>query len=329
MNLFRTVTSNIAGSTLLVFALVTSPVAAQIAGLTNDGWHSWQIAAVESAPEMCCFTWRSGRAMDAGCDLDSRRGGYGSSSDETGGDIQLYVRIDGGEVTDIRALSASCPVTSSSPIIDLGQIDNGASVAWLADHIVPGSDITGDAIAAVSVHDGREAVELLTDHARNANDEDIREDAIFWMAQARVDETAPVLRDILFDDDDADIREHAAFSYSQSGADDVTDVLIRQGRQDPDPDVRSQAWFWLAETGSGEAEDVIMRAIRDDADEDVREDAVFALSQLPEDRAVNALGRVLEDRRLDREVREQALFWLAQSDSDEAYEYLDAILSAN
>jgi hypothetical protein len=329
MNLFSSITSHVTGSTLLVFALVTSPVAAQVAGLTNDGWHTWRVEAVESAPELCCYDWRGGRPANPGCDLDSRRGGYGSSSDATGGDVQLYVRMEDGAVVDIRALSASCPVTSTSPIIDLGQLDNAESVAWLENQIVAGSDLSSDAIAAVSVHEGDEAVRLLTDRARNAADEDIREESIFWMAQVRVSETADVLKDFIFDDDNADIREHAAFSYSQSNADDVAEVLIRQGRRDADPDVRTQAWFWLAQTEAVEAEDVILRAIREDADDDVREDAVFALSQLPEDRAVAALGQVLEDTDLDRDIREQALFWLVQSDTDEAFEYLDEILSAN
>ena len=308
--------------------LLASPVDAQLSGFADDAWHSWRIASIDAAPEMCCYSWRGGRASGRGCDLDSRSNAYGSTADRTGGDIEIYVRTVSGEVTDIRALSASCPVTTATPIVDLGVIDNAVSVGWLSDHIVPDSDLASDALAAVSVHDGDEAVSLLVREARASNDQDIREDAIFWMGQARVEETGSALKDILFDDDDPDIREHAAFSYAESGADDVVAVLTRQGREDRDPDVRTHAWFWLAQTGADDVEDVILDAIRNDSDDDVREDAVFALSELPESRAVTALAIVLEDKSLGRDIREQALFWLAQSESAAAFEYIDAILTA-
>ena len=320
------------GCTLLIIVSLTSlPAKAQITGLTDDGWHTWQVTAVTSAPEMCCFAWDRGTATRQGCDLDSHSGGFSTSSNviDVSKDVQVFVRLDDGDVAEIRALSASCPVTSDNAIVDLGPVASADSVAWLGNYIEPGGDLTGDAIAAISVHAGDEAVELLLKTAESRDDQDNREDAIFWMAQVRVEETSAELKKFIFDDRDSDIREHAAFSYAQSEAKDVADVLIRQGRTDKDPDVRSQAWFWLAQTGAGESEAAIRKAMRDDNDADVREEAVFALSQLPDDRAVEALADILEDSSLDMEVREQALFWLAQTESDEAFAYIDRILTSN
>jgi len=324
--------TNFIGCTLLIIVGLTSLTAkAQIAGMTDDGWHTWRVSAVNAAPEMCCFAWNRGTATRQGCDLDSRSGGFSTSSNviDVSKDIQVFVRLDDGDVAEIRALSASCPVTSDNPIVDLGPLANAESVAWLSSHIEPGGDLAGDAIAAVSVHEGEEAVELLIKTAESRDDQDNREDAIFWLAQVRVEETSAELKKFIFDDRDPDIREHAAFSYAQSDAEDAADVLIRQGRTDEDPEVRSQAWFWLAQTGADQSEAAIRRAMHDDDDEDVREEAVFALSQLPDDRAVNALAEILEDESLDMEVREQALFWLAQTESDEAFEYIDRILTSN
>lgn len=305
-------------------------VRADITGLGSDGWQTWRVEAVENAPEMCCFSWSSGAASRRQCDLDRRHGGFGSSEENPAANstVQIYVLMKGGDIAKIRALSASCPVVAGSRINDLGPINADDSADWLRQFV--GSEEFGSqAIAAIAVHEGSMARSMLVDAAKPGNNLELREDAIFWMAQARLEETADDMKHYVFADESAAIRKHAAFSYSQSKAADVADTLIRQGRDDRMPDVRSQAWFWLAQTESVEAEAAIRHALLNDADEGVRDEAVFALSQLPERRAVNALAAILEDRSLEMEIREQALFWLAQTESDEAFEYIDRLLSDN
>lgn len=309
----------------------SSPVFAQINSMTNDGWHTWRVPAIGSAPEMCCYSWNRGTTKKQGCDLDRHNGGFGTASDVIAAstDLQIFAHLKDGDVTEIRALSASCPVTSDSPVFDLGAVEAKDSVRWLEDHITAGNKLASEAIAAVAVHEGDAAARLLLKTAGSDSDQDNREDAIFWMTQVRVAEMSDEIKGFIFDDRDSAIREHAAFAYSQSEAADIPQVLIRQGRNDHDPDVRSQAWFWLAQTEAAESEAAIRQAMRDDDNEDVRQEAVFALSQLPDDRALKALAEILEDSDLDMEIREQALFWLAQTESDEAFEYIDRILSDN
>ena len=310
-------------------AIYSEMARAEVAGIGDDGWHTWQVDAVDGAPEMCCFSWRNGTANRKQCDLDGRHSGFNSSDQVSSSDtgIQIYALLKAGAVTRIRAFSSSCPVATNSEVTDLGQVQTNDSVNWLSQHL--GGNSTSHAIAAIAVHDGPAALNTLLGAANPGNDEAIREDAIFWMAQVRVAETADDIKRYIFDDSNADTREHAAFAYSQSGATDIAATLIRQGRDDRNPDVRSQAWFWLAQTEAAESEEAIRHALLNDEDDDVREEAVFALSQLPEERAVNALAAILEDRSLGMEIREQALFWLAQSDSDNAFEYIDRLLSDN
>ena len=328
MNLFAGLKSNLIALFALAAVLLAPPVAAQLSALTEDGWHTWAVEAVESVPELCCYQRHSSRFVGGGCDLDRRRG-FSTSSDRVGGDVQLYVRMEDGTVADLRALSASCPVTTETPITDLGRLPNDESVNWLTALASSGTDLVSEATVAIAVHAEPEARNWLLETARSGNDTDAREDAIFWMAQVRLQDSERELKRFIHDDDDPEIREHAAFSYAQSGADDIAEVLIRQGRNDEDADVRSQAWFWLAQTEAPESETAIARAMLEDDDDDVREEAVFALSQLPDDRAVAALASILENRDLDMDIREQALFWLAQVESDEALEYIDNILSDN
>jgi HEAT repeat protein len=314
---------------VLAAVAFTGTAQADIAGLGADGWHTWQVEAAKDVPEMCCFSWKSGTVTKRQCDLDGRNGGFNSSDYSHSSDdgAQIYALIEAGTVNRIRAFSSSCPVVADSEIIDLGRIQTNDSVDWLEPLV--GGDVTSDAIAAIAVHEGASARNVLLNAAKAGNDQEIREDAIFWMAQVRVNETEDAIKRYIFDDTSPDIRSHSAFAYSQSHATDIADTLIRQGRSDREPDVRSHAWFWLAQTEAAESETAIRNALLNDEDGDVREEAVFALSQLPEGRAVKALAAILEDRSFEMSIREQALFWLAQTGSDEAFEYIDRLLSDN
>lgn len=316
---------------VIAFGFSSEIARADITGLGSEGWHTWQIEAVDNAPEMCCFTWRNSAASGKQCDLDQGNGGFSTSDDSLSSNrsVQIFALMKAGEAAQLRAFSSSCPVVADTEISDLGRVNADESVDWLQQFIDGDEDKSSHAIAAIAVHEGSKARKVLLDNAKAGNEAEKREAVIFWMAQVRVTETEGEIKHYIFNDESADIREHAAFSYAQSNAADIADTLIRQGRNDSDPDVRSQAWFWLAQTEATESEAAIRFALLHDADEDVREEAVFALSQLPEDRAVKALAAILEDKDLSMQLREEALFWLAQTDSDEAFEYIDRLLSDN
>ena len=313
----------------LAYSAVSS--AADLPDASADGWHSWRVDVIDSAPELCCFSWRNGIATKKRCNLDGRHGSFSMTheipfpSDE----VQIYAMMRAGAVTKIRVLSSQCPVATESAITDLGSVAVDESVNWLQRHFSLSSRVSTEAVTAVALHAGDSARALLVDTARSDTNEEIRESAIFWMAQARIGETAAELQKIMFDDRSADIRGHAAFSYSQSTAADRAEMLVRQGQEDPHADVRSQAWFWLTQIEAVESEREIREALVTERDAEVREQAVFALSQLPEDRAVKALAGVLEDRQLDMDLREEALFWLAQTETDEAFEYVERLLTDN
>ncbi len=310
---------------------VASQASADLPRLTDDGWHTWRVAAIEDAPDWCCYVWNRSRVCDDSCNLDERDSGYGPSDDDSSSidQMQIYALMKGGEVTKIRALSAQCPGTTKTAILDLGVVDTEASVRWLRTLIGSHTRISMHALAAISVHGGPESLDALIDIAANDSDLENRKEAVFWMGQVRGTEAEEDIERLMFADDNADFREHAAFSLSQSDAPGRVDALARLGKEDSDGDVRSQAWFWLAQTEFAEGEEEIQKAIRDEKDGDVREQAIFALSQLPEERAAKALTKVIENRRLSKEDRKQALFWLAQLESESAMAYIDRLLSGS
>ena len=302
---------------------------ADFSQLEDDGWHTWRVEAIEDAPDWCCYTWNRGRVTGDGCELDGRNSGYGSSDDRRmqNSQMQIYALLKDGEISRIRALSPQCPVTTDSPVLDLGIVDADLSVRWLKDKIEPASRESSHALGAIAVHDGALSLTTLIEVAENSDDLENRKDAVFWMGQVRATEAESDITRLMFNDDNADFREHAAFSLSQSDAPGRVDALVRLGKEDGDTEVRAQAWFWLAQTGVDDVENEISRAIREEDSDDVREDAIFALSQLPEERAVRALMTIIEDRGIDADSRKEALFWLAQLDSEPAMDFIEALLS--
>ena len=306
--------------------------------LARDGWTSWEVAAVDGAPDYCC--WSDSRnfrdAPRSACRLDASQQSYGSHDHSTTDLVRIYARTSGGKLDRFRALSATCPVETATPMRDLGRVAEDESARWLvnlAEQRDAGADkrhrVEEDVLAALAVNRGNLARDGLAGIARNDARTETRKQAVFWMALLRGQEGADITSSIMFNDKNADVREHAAFALSQSKAPRASADLIRLGNTDRASEVRAQAWFWLAHLGAPDAESAIFAALKKETDDDVRERAIIALSQLPDERAAKALITIAEDRSQSREQRKRAIFWLSQSDSDAAQSYLEQVLTAN
>jgi hypothetical protein len=325
---------------LASFALAPRAQSAELT-LSQEGWSSWQIGAVDQAPDWCC--WSDGinfrDAARMSCRLDASSQSFGSRDHATTDIVRVYAHSAGGKIDRLRVLSTTCPVETATPIHDLGRVADDDSARWLLnlagrrDGGVNTSRRDDDevvaALAALAVNRGDVARDGLAGIARNDARIETRKQAVFWMAQMRGREGADITSSIMFTDKDAEVREHAAFSLAQSESPRVTADLIRLGNTDRDAEVRAQAWFWLAHTAAPETESAIFTALRKETDAEVRERAILALSRLPDERAAKALLTIAEDRSQSRELRKRAVFWLSQSDSDTALTYLEQVLTAN
>ena len=161
--------------------------AAELPGAGSDGWYAWRVEIVADAPELCCFAWSDGAVNRKSCNLDGRNGGVVTSGEQPypADELRIYAFMQDGEATRIRSLSAQCPVTSDSPVTDIGTIPNTESLDWLEQRI-PGRVAGEDAIMAIAMHAGDEGRRILVDTARSGSTDDNREAAIFWMGQARI-----------------------------------------------------------------------------------------------------------------------------------------------
>lgn len=319
------------GSTIaaLVFWALPATVAlAAMPDVTADGWHTWRVAAVQDAPDWCCYVWRNDTALRDTCELDSGDHSYtsGRDDDTSPQEMRIYARLAAGRAVALRALSPTCSVSVSSEVVDHGKVNSSDSVAWLANSIDPRSKLSTQALGAIAVHAGGDARRVLVKAANDNASLDNRKDAVFWMGQARARETADEIKALMFKDPLPEMREHAAFSLSQSDLSDRAAALERLGASDTDAGVRGKAWFWLAQTGDDDSAAMILRALDKESVSEAREAAIFALSQLPDDHGVDALIAVIENRRFSDEDRKRALFWMAQNKSDRAFDYLAAVL---
>jgi HEAT repeat protein len=264
--------------------------------LPRDGWVSWQVAAVDGAPEWCCWSNSNNfrNAPRTACKLDGKQDSWGNRDDDTTDQVRIYARTAGGKLDRLRVLSVTCPAEAATPIRDLGTVAENDSARWLVGLAKQKNE---DVLTALAINRGDVARDALSDIARNDTRGETRQQAVFWLAQVRGQEGADITSSIMFNDKDPDVREHAAFALSQSEA--------------------------------PRAEADLTRLLNTDKDDEVREGAVFALSQLPDERAARALIATAENRSLARELRKKAVFWLSQSESDAAQKYLERVLTAN
>jgi HEAT repeat protein len=264
--------------------------------LPRDGWVSWQVAAVDGAPDWCCWSNSNNfrNAPRTACKLDGKQDSWGNRDDETTDQVRIYARTAGGKLDRLRVLSVTCPAEAATPIRDLGTVAENDSARWLVGLAKQKNE---DVLTALAINRGDVARDALSDIARNDTRGETRQKAVFWLAQVRGQEGADIASSVMFNDKDPEVREHAAFALSQS------------------------------ETPRAEAD--LTRLLNTDKDDEVREGAVFALSQLPDERATRALIATAENRSLARELRKKAVFWLSQSESDAAQKYLERVLTAN
>jgi hypothetical protein len=274
----------------------------------GDGpvWATWPVPIVAGQGDVCCWNGHGGRgSARRGCHLErEHRGLTVSGLDELEKLepaapqrlLHIFARLEAGEATRIRAVTASCPVDA-----------DGARVAWLegvgTDESVDflrrlaaggqrrkGRDVGEEALAPLALHAGPRADQAVIDLTGPAMPHEVREDAIFWLGEARGRAGYEALRRLAAQENDEEILEAVAFGLAES----------------PVP----EAGAALAELARGHRSS--------------EEHAVFALSQL-EEGGVDHLIRLLREGP-SNEVRQKALFWLAQSDDPRAMEFLEKVL---
>lgn len=293
----------------------------------SDGWVAYKVPVQPGQGAPCCHDQASGER----CDLDGGNKGFSTHGreDEPSGQLSVYWRIRDGKPDQLRAYGASCAVTSNQPIRWIDPVAAGDSVAavaeWTADDAERRKDEIGSGLAALAYHaDARATIELEIFSAQGHAGK-LREQAVFWLGQARGADGARIVQRIATTDASPKFRAHAVFALSRSEVGDAYAQIRDISRKDADDHVRSQALFWMAQMQDVRAAKDIREALDHETSDGVRDQAVFALSQLKGDSASTALIGLIESDQ-PRAIKQKALFWLGQSDSTRAMDFLDRFL---
>ena len=322
----------------LIAALFSTPLLATEPDLQSqvkraDGWVAYRVPMVAEAGDPCCYSWRAGSPSNSGCDLDGNHWSFGSDDNHRSHGrsdaLAMYVHVAHGDIDRVRAVSASCPVKSQGEIRWIDSADAAQSVKLLSTWLAANKGIHGEddnALAALAYHDEASATTALAARAEPGHPRDAREQALFWLGQARGADGAAIVERYATTDGDPELRAEAIFALSQSKAVDGYALIHAISENDPSDHVRSQALFWMAQMEDDRAARDITAAIDTEKSEDVREQAVFALSQLKEGQADEALIALLRGN-YPRDVKKQALFWLGESGTPRAMAFFDEALT--
>ncbi len=207
----------------------------------------------------------------------------------------------------------------------LHQVDTPEALDALESILAESDDqeLQERAIFAISQRSGdQRAAEILQSYAmRRDVPRDLRENAIFWISQNPAAGGAEFLIELYPRLEDDELRERAIFGIAQAGGERSRRWLMDRARDSSEnTDVRKNALFWVGQSGGIDARELReLYSTLDDAE--MKEQVIFVASQRNEPEVVDFLMDVVRDEQ-DKELRERALFWLGQSKDPRVAEFL-------
>jgi HEAT repeat protein len=168
------------------------------------------------------------------------------------------------------------------------------------------------AVFLVSQKRTEETASILMTVARSDPDQEVREQAVFWLSQ--VPGSTGLLEEILRSNADENIKEKALFSLSQQNEPRAQQILRDFAlRESESGDLREKAIFWLGQRRSTENTEFLRNLYSRLPNEDLKEKILFSLSQQRGAGNEQWLMGIALNSKEDIELRKKALFWAGQS----------------
>ena len=168
------------------------------------------------------------------------------------------------------------------------------------------------AVFLVSQKRTDETANILMNVARTDPDQEVREQAVFWLSQ--VPGSTPLLEGILRGNGDEGIKEKALFSLSQQSDPRAQQALRDFAARESEPgDLREKAIFWLGQRRSSENTEFLRTLYSRLTDQDLKEKILFSLSQQKGSGNEAWLMGIALNSKEDIELRKKALFWAGQA----------------
>lgn len=209
----------------------------------------------------------------------------------------------------------------------LSQTGSDRAVAALDSILRSSSDVElqKKAVFALAQMNKPRAHQIIREFAeRGGANDDVQEQAIFWLGQEGSTEDAEFLRTLYKRLKSERVKEKVLFSLSQMEGKGTSKWLVDIA-SDPTESIemRKKALFWAGQSGTSLPE---LFGLYDRLNNrEMREQLIFVYSQRSEKAAVDRLIQIAKTEK-DPELRKKALFWLSQSGDPRVAELLQEIL---
>jgi HEAT repeat protein len=246
--------------------------------------------------------------------------------------VWLISQKGGDDAADILVQTAKTDPdreTREQAIFWLGQVRSERAITLLEDVLKNSDDkeIKDKAIFALSQQSSARAAKTLRDFAENEREnQELREQAIFWLGQKRSEENANYLKGLYSRVKTDALKEKIIFSLSQQRGFGNPEWIM-QIALDPKESIemRKQALFWAGQTGASTESFATLYDRM--TDPEIKDQLIFVFSQRGRDaKAIDKLMDIAKNDK-DKELRGKAVFWLGQSRDPRALKLLEDLIS--
>jgi HEAT repeat protein len=247
--------------------------------------------------------------------------------------VFLVSQKGGEEAADILMQTAKNDPdqeTREQAVFWLGQVRSERAVPLLEDLLKNSKDkeTKDKALFALSQQSSPKASQILRDFAeRESEDEQLREQAIFWLGQKHSEDNASYLKALYGRVKSDALKDKIIFSLSQQRGFGNAEWIM-QIALDPKESVemRKQALFWAGQNG-GASTEAFANLYDKMTDSEIKEQLIFVLSQRGRDgKALEKLMDIAKTDK-DKELRGKAVFWLGQSRDPRAAKFLEDLIA--
>ncbi|MCP4572800.1 MAG: HEAT repeat domain-containing protein [bacterium] len=166
------------------------------------------------------------------------------------GPAHLTLRVRNGAVVDLDVVVGGSGKQARRADVDLGTVDPAVAARWLMGLVEMGkAKVADDAILAAAIARDVEIVEPFLSVTRDREcDADVRSSALYWLVIVAGERMLGDVQAVIDDDDeDVEVRENAIFALAQLGEGESLEHLMGIARDHRDPRLRQSALFALAQ----------------------------------------------------------------------------------
>lgn len=171
------------------------------------------------------------------------------------------------------------------------------------------------AVWIVARQDGADRENILLASAANDPDQEVREQAVYWLSTVKTNRAVMALDSILRMSPDNEIREKAVFALSRQDDPRAEQALRNVARQPNQPEsVRKQVIHWLSRKGGADNLAFLRELFGQLENRELKEQVIHALGRSDESADREWVLQVALDQNQPVELRKHALYWAGRRD---------------